>query len=491
MKTRTLKQLVLYNYRYIFGYSIIVLLAIYFLGWRLGSLVPGLAPQELVATANHVSLQSFSELPLAPLHGILQYIITQIFGFSAATVRLPSVLLAAATMTTLYFLLKKWFGRPTALMGGALIISADWFLHFARFGTGSIEFSFWVSFGLLSLTKVLERKSLWLLSFALAITALLFVPFGPYASLTLLLSLLGYKVFRGRMHEVSTPIKAVCYLIVLLGLSGAIALSVINIEFAKQLLVIQDLPTIQKYFVNIFINTGSVVAMLPNANPIVSTTSVAVIRFFELIFILFGVAMLFKTRVNRLNLTAIILSVVLVAVSGLSGNDAAAGLMIVPTAIFMTAGIRHLIHRWKRTFPNNPYARIMAYMPLAVLFICVVLVHYVSYFRLWASQTDVQQVFSVDSRLAVAKLNDTSLENKDCFVETDNASEQAFISASQTVCRPIYIDATLEDRQSAAVLLVRPASPLINNNQLQPSYPLVSTTRDQNVRWLVVNHNNN
>lgn len=491
MKARTLKQLVLYNYRYVFGYSIITLFAVYFLSWKLSSLVPGLAAEELSSAASNASLQSFAQQPLAPLHGILQYGATQLFGFSSVAIRFPSVLIGAATVVLLYFLMKKWFGKPTALMSSALIISADWFLHISRLGTGSIEFSFWVSLGLLSLTRILERKSLWLLSFTAAVTALLFVPFGPYASLTLIVSLLGCKVFRSRMHEISTPIKAICYGIVLLGLGGAVALSVMQPGVAKQLFVLTSLPSVTQFFVNIFMNAGSVVAMLPNANPVVSTTSIALIRFFELIFILFGVAMLYKTRVNRLNLSIIVLSTVLVIVSGLSQNPDAAGLLLVPTAIFMTAGIRHLIHRWKRTFPSNPYARVVAYVPMAGLFVCVVAVHYVTYFQLWAHQTDVQQAFLVDSQLAVDYLSQDSLAQKTCFIETNDAAEQAIIAASKTQCTPLFNDASLEMRESAAVLLVKPDSALLRSEELVPQRPLVSATKAQNIRWLVVNRTNN
>lgn len=491
MKTRTLKQLVLYNYRYVFGYSIIVLFAIYFLGWRLGSMTPGLAPQELSAAADHASVQSFISSPLAPFHGVLQFCTTKILGFSTVAIRLPSIIIGAATILLLYLLLKKWFGKSTALMSGALIVSADWFLHIARLGTGSIEFSFWVALGLLSLTKIIERKSIWLLSFTVALAALMLVPFGPYASLTLLISLFSCKVFRARVHEVGTLTKAASFIVVLLGLAGSIALSVYNLEFAKQLFAVKNLPSITEYFINIFVNTGSTVAMIPNASPVVSTTSIATIRFFELIFILFGIAMLYKNRVNRLNLSMIVLSIVLVAVSGLSRDDAAAGLMIVPAAIFMTAGVRHLIHRWKRTFPNNPYARVIAYVPLVALFVCVVAVHYVSYFRLWASQSTTQQIFSVDTELAISSLDSQSLEGKSCFIETDDKSQQTVIASAKTACRPLFNNSTLVYQESAVLMILKPASPLITEAQVRPNYPLVSATKDQNVRWLVVNRNNN
>ena len=230
MKTRTLKQLVLYNYRYIFGYAIVILFSLYFLGWRLGSLVPGLAPREIANAAANTNLQSLASAPVTPLHSLLQYASFQIFDITSFSIRLPGVLLSGATVVVLYFLLKKWFGRPAALTSSALLISADWFLFIARLGTGGMEFGFWLSLSLLSLTKILERKRAWLIIFALSTVGLLFTPFGPYATLTLLVSILGYKVFRSRVHEVNTSIKAVSYFIVLLGVAGIATLSAFNVQ---------------------------------------------------------------------------------------------------------------------------------------------------------------------------------------------------------------------------------------------------------------------
>lgn len=491
MKTQTLKQLVLYNYRYIFGYLIIDLFAGYFLVWRLGTLVSGLASQEMSAAATHVSLKALANLPVAPVHGFLQFISMQLFGINSAAIRLPSVIIGGATVIVIYFLLKKWFGKPTAMIGSALLISADWFLFISRLGTGSIEFSFWLSLGLLSLTRVLERRHVWLVYFSLSIAALLFIPFGPYAALTLLVGLVGCKVFRSRMNEVDTPKKALSYSLVALGVIGAAAISFINTEFLKQIFVIESLPNVQQFLTNIFINSSSVVAILPNANPEVSPATIAMIRFFELIFVLFGVAMLFKTRVNRLNLTVIVLTTVLVIVSGLSADASSRGIFIVPSVIFMTAGIRHLIHRWKRMFPKNPYARIVAYVPLAILFFSVVALHQVTYFQLWSNQTETQQAFSVDSKLAVNALNNQNLAGKSCFVESEDSSTQTLIAASETACKPIFSDSSLEQRESAALLLVKPGSSMLKTAELKPERALVGTTKSDNVRWLVVNRANN
>jgi hypothetical protein len=488
MKTRTLKQLVLYNYRYIFGYAIVILFSLYFLGWRLGSLVPGLAPREIANAAANTNLQSLASAPVTPLHSLLQYASFQIFDITSFSIRLPGVLLSGATVVVLYFLLKKWFGRPAALTSSALLISADWFLFIARLGTGGMEFGFWLSLSLLSLTKILERKRAWLIIFALSTVGLLFTPFGPYATLTLLVSILGYKVFRSRVHEVNTSIKAVSYFIVLLGVAGIATLSAFNVQFIKQLLVIESVPTIKQIFINMLTNASSVVAILPHANPVVSPSSFAMIRFFELIFIMFGLAMLFKTRVNRLNLTVIVLSTVLFIVSGLSNTSYALGLFIVPSTIFMTAGIRHLIHRWKRMFPNNPYARIAAYVPMAVLFICVVGVHYVTYFQLWVHQTKTQQAFSTDYVLAHNELNKQSgSERSTCFVETDDQSLQVLLRESRNSCTDIQFNKnSLNALTLDSVIIIRPSSPLKSSFKHLGERPLVSTLSEDNVRWLVV-----
>jgi hypothetical protein len=488
MKTRTLKQLVLYNYRYIFGYLIVFLFSIYFLGWRLGSLVPGLAPLEIVTAAANTNLGSLARTPVAPLHSLLQYASFQIFDITSFSVRLPGVLISGATVIVLYFLLKKWFGRPTALMSSALLISADWFLFIARLGTGGMEFGFWLSIGLLSLTKILERKRSWLIVLALSIVGLLFTPFGPYAALTLISSLLGFKVFRSRMHEINATIKAISYLVVLLGVAGVVALSYFNINFIKQLLVIETVPTIKQFLINMVTNASSVVAILPHANPAVSPSSFAMIRFFELIFVMFGITMLFKTRVNRLNLMIIVLSTVLFIVSGLSDTSYALGLFIVPSAIFMTAGIRHLIHRWKRMFPNNPYARIVAYVPLAVLFLCVVGVHYVTYFKLWANQTKTQQTFSTDYLLAHTELNrKQKKEGSTCYVESDDKYLQVLLTEAKSSCTDVQFNKnSLNTLTLDSVIMIRPDSPLKSSYKHLGERPLVSSMSEDNIRWLVV-----
>jgi hypothetical protein len=483
MKTRTLKELLLYNYRYWFGYSIICGFIVYFLGWQLGSLTGGLSQAEISTAARHTALADIAKLPLYPLHSLLQFISFETIGVTAFTIRLGGAAIGLLVAFTLYSLLKKWFGKPTALLSTAIFISADWFLFIARLGTGGIELSLWLTLALLCFTKLIERKPRWLILYACAISGLLFAPFGIYAAVTLTVSLFAGRIFRERTQEASLRIKILSIAILLTSVCAVAYFSFQNIEFLKNLLGIQALPSVVEYGKNALGNMSSVVAVLPHSNPLISPTGVFFVRFFELIFILFGVIMFWRTRVNRLNLTVLLLSFVLVLASGLSAGSRGDGLVLVPAAIFMTAGIRHFIHRWQRTFPKNPYARVGAYVPISLLFIAVVAAHYMSYFKLWPHQSSTRTTFSKDFILATHELNSPTLAHKVCFIESTDSSFNKLLAASNPRCEPHFPESQVS-KKLPDILLLRPDSTLLRKEQTVRA--VTSDTTSNNVRWLLV-----
>jgi len=246
------------------------------------------------------------------------------------------------------------------------------------------------------------------------------------------------------------------------------------------------LPGFGDYLKNLFTNSSAVAVVLPGANPAISPSGLFFVRFFELIFIAFGVIMLWRTRVNRLNLTVLVLSVILVVASGLSAGSRGSSLLLVPAAIFMTAGIRHLVHRWQRTFPKNPYARVTAFIPLGLLFICVVALHYVIYFQLWPSQAATRTAFTPDLALVQHELNLTTHKNSSCYVDTTDPSLQTLITASKTTCRPIFPTSALP--RIASTFILRPTTNIASITTQTTSTALVSETRADSVRWVVVNN---
>lgn len=485
MKIRTLRELLLYNYRYWFGYAIIIGFIVYFLGWRINSYPFGLSQAEITTAAGNLYIKEILSSPLYPLHALLEWASTSVFGITTWSLRLPGLLIGLLATLTLYALLRRWFGKPTALIGTALLISADWFLFIARINTGAIEFSLWLALALLCLTKLLEHKSKWLIPFTVSISLLLFMPLGIVAAITLTVGLLVCRIFRERAQEATVFIKIICGAVLIGALAFFIWTSVNNVVFLKEVFGIQNLPTAAEYFKNVLNNLGGVVAALPNSNPTISPSGIVFVRFFELIFITFGILMFWRTRVNRLNLLVLILSVALALASGLSAGSRGNGLMIVSAAIFMTAGIRHLMHRWKRTFPSNPYARMAAYIPLAMLFICTVALHYVSYFELWQNQTASHSAYSSDFELLKNELNKEVYDSKTCYIESGEAPFNTLLTASEPRCKLEFPGeaARLIDAQ---YFIVREGSTLLVSTNAGTTSVLTSDAQSDNIRWIII-----
>jgi len=483
LKASTLKSLVLYNYRYLFAYAVVFIFALYFLAWRLGSIAPGLSQPELQTAAQNSSLSAFFNLPIYPLHSLLQWASLNLLGVSSISIRLPSVIIAGITVIILYSLLKKWFGKVTSLISVALLLSADWFLFIARLGTGSIEFSLWLALMVFSLMKLISKKPNWLLGYALASAMLLFCPYGIYAVVTSTVCLFVCVMFRKRAAEASNPVKVLSLFIILSSVALIAVLSIKDIQFIKALTGFADTPTPYEYFKNLVINSSGVVMLWPDNNPLLGPSGIFLIRFFELVFMLFGLIMLSITRVNRLNIVVIANAIVLALASGLSSDSRGGSLLIVPAAVFMTAGLRHFIHRWERTFPKNPYAKVLLYIPLVIMVITTATLHFQSYFVLWPSQTATRVVFTDDYALLKKELADPG----SCVVAGASKEIQKLIAIDKVNCQTSFKEQryVLEAQNDSRVISRKPAN-LLDSYKVTS---LNSSAAKDNTRWLVYGAN--
>lgn len=429
MKTKTLRQILLYNYRYIFAYALMTLFIVYFLFWQLGTVASGLSHEELHNAALHTNALQSLQSPLYPLFSKLQVLSLKLFGINSYSIRIPSVIIALSTLLLLFQVLKKWFGRPTALLSILLVSSADWFLFTARQASGAIELSFWLAVALFTITKVLERRYQWLGILVISLTMLLFVPFGVYAMLVIGVGLCTSKVLRQRIFEAPRLVKILSGLLAILSL-GYLGFAISrDVNTIPGLLGLSDgIPTPLEYLKQLTTNGASTVAVLPAMSPLSGPSGVFFVRFFELTFVLFGVFMFWKTRINRLNLVVIALAIVLFFASGLSYANGASSLLIVPSIIFITAGVRYFMHRWQKTFPKNPYARMAAFVPILILLAATTYVHQQSYFVLWPHQTATRGVFVQDLALAQNELRQAT--QADCVIVTDNTDLQMLLQQS-------------------------------------------------------------
>lgn len=483
MKTKTLRQLLLYNYRYIFAYTFILFFVGFFLFWRIGTVGPGLSQAELETAAVHTNAREALTTPIYPLFAKLQVFSLKIFSVSTYSIRIPSVLIGVATILLLYQILKKWFGKPTALIGVAFVATADWFLFVARQATGAIEFSFWIVIALYSITKLLERRSLWSIGLAASFVALMFVPFGPYAVAVLTVSVLGSRVLRERLLGASTLDKVLSAIVISAGI-GFFVYSALNsnLMIAKLLGVEAGIPTPIEYVKNVITNGSAIVGTVPATNPANGVSGLFFVRFFELTFIIFGLFMFWKTRINRLNLVIIILAATLFFLGGLNRSADAAALLIVPGIIFITAGMRYFIHRWQKTFPKNPYARMIAFVPVVLLLVLTTLQHQQTYFILWPRQTATASAYTYDLQLLVDELSST---DKSCTIVTTNQTMQTLILADSYSCNPRFTDSVTAVKKDEVQIISPELTSQIKPTDNVSVRGLVSSKSDDSTRWVV------
>lgn len=481
LKISTLRSLVLYDYRYVFAYAAVFLFSVYFLCWRLGSLVPGIGQPELETAARSIQFEAFLHRPLYPLHSLLQWASLNLFDVTTISLRLPGVLIAAATLSLLYILLKRWFGKVTSLVAIALLASADWFLFVARLGTGAIEFSLWLTLLIFSLMKLIERKTNWIIGYSVAAAMLLFTPYGIYALIPTTVCLFACSMFRTRALKASLWTKLLSLFIIAIAIGLATFASLANHSHFAALIGTVQLPvSFSDYAKNLVINTSGVFMIWPDNNPLIGPHGIFLVRFFEFAFMLFGLIMLWRTRVNRLNVVVIANAIVLAFASGLSAGSRGGGLLVVPAAICMTAGLRHYIHRWERTFPKNPYAKLVLFISLIILTISTTLLHYQTYFALWPRQSATRATFSQDYELLASELKTPGF----CTVIGANAATKQLLTYKKSTCETSFG----QDKKAIAVssenrIITKNTAQEVAENTLVR--PLVTSTREDNVRWLV------
>ncbi len=487
MKIKAIKQALLNNYRYWFAYIGIFVFGAYFLTWQLRVIGPGLSQVELTTAAHNASLSTVLSQPFNLLHSLLGRLSIYLFDVSTLSIRLPSIILAALTAFLAYKLIRRWFGKPTALLATLVLLSADWYLSIGRLGAASIELSFWLVLSMVAYTKLLELKCKWLPVLTLAYGALLFVPFGPYVVLILLAGQLIFGTFREKLAQAPSFLKIMSLLILLVALGGFI-FSIVRVpHFITTVLVLSPLPSIHQFFLNIVHNSGGIIALIPSRSALLGPTGMFIVRFFELIFIMFGIAMLWHGRKNRLGLMVLVLGLFFTILSGLSSGPDAAGLQLVIAILLIATALRHLLHRWQKAFPRNPYARIVAFLSLSFLLIAVLFMHYQTYFVLWPSQTTTHQVFNSDFLLVQDELK--AIEgNSVCTVVTTDKNYITLLQKSPHSCQLQFTDTLNMPLPPGSNTIVAPDTDLSLVPEANPK-SLVNGLQDKNVRWLVLRVN--
>lgn len=407
MKKIVISRLFLYRHRFAIGYTI---LSLAFLG--LLFLMPTISPDGLseaemssAVTADSLSVESithgnFIDLP----YHLLQKLSISIFGLNTYSIKLPSIILGIALGVFLILLLNRWFKNNVACVASIMTVLSPPFLFIAGSGTPTICLVFWPTLLLWLGSKIQGEKKPKISYCFLFCFFLLFAIFTPhliYLAGFILIYVLTQPHLRFTIKSLPRkPFIAVIAISVL-----AVAFLILSFlrspETAKSLLWTSSgnfFENIKTAFLPIFSWSGNAESAMLSPMIGLATLSVAIT----------GLISTAKGFFASRNSIATMLIIFTIFISGLTPSSAI--LIILPLAILTSHGIRYILEKWYGLFPENPYARVAGFIPIAT-FIGIILVSSLEYYLFgYRYNLNVATEFQDDLGLIYQSLeNDTTL----------------------------------------------------------------------------------
>lgn len=364
MKKRELSQLFLYRHRFFVGYFLLAIAYVALL-FSLPLLAPkGLSEAEMISAADSYALDTTSILKgdLVNLpYRALQKASIMAFGLTAYSVKIPSIILGVILGLLLILLLNRWFKNTVALLASILTVLSASFLFIAGSGTPLIMLVFWPTLLLWLGSKiqgVAKPKPLYCFVFAFALLAAIFTPHMIYLVAFIVLFALLHPHLRFTIKTLPTVPLILTLFIIFVGLAALVVATFINPAIIPELLWTPGL-SISGFLENVkvaFLPLFSWSATLESQflSPFVGLASIAL----AVIGLLSTTKGFFASR----NSIATCLIIFTIFLSGL--NPESAILILLPIAILIAHGFRYILDKWYNLFPDNPYARISAALPI-------------------------------------------------------------------------------------------------------------------------------
>lgn len=426
MKKIIISKLFLYRYRFVIGYGILGLAFMILLFGLPLIAQTGLSEAEINSATgsyylgkNGILTGDLVDLP----YRVLQKFSIVIFGLSAYAIKLPSIIIGLFLGLFLILLLNRWFKSNVSLLASCLIILSTPFLFLAGSGTPLIMLVFWPTTLLWLGSKIQgEKRPKPFYSFVFAIAMLLsiFTPYMIYFAVFCVAFVLIQPHLRFILKHLP---KIPLVLILLLILGGFVALGV-NIynypDTIMKLLFATDFQ-IGSFFSNILTGLSTLFSWRSSLegtflSPLVSLPILALA--------LIGLFSTTKGFFASRNSIASILLVFCLIITGF--NPKAVVFCILPFTILVAHGIKYLLEKWYGLFPENPYARISALLPLTILFGFIIIPALLQYIYSYRYNPSVANEYSYDLTVIKDNLTNEKLlvsENYDFYKILENSTD--------------------------------------------------------------------
>ena len=439
MKKIIISKLFLYKHRFVIGY---ILLGLAFIALLFG--LPLIA-QYGISDAEMESATSSYALSLdSPLNGdlvdlpyrALQKASISLFGLTPYAIKLPSVIIGLILGLLLIVLLNRWFKNNVSLLASCLVILSTPFLFLAGSGTPLIMVVFWPTLLLWLGSKIHGEKKprpIYSFFFALALLLAIFTPYMIYFALFCVLFVFSQPHLRFVVKSLPKIPLVLVGLLVVGGITALIMNIVNHPDVAMELLFAKDFQ-FGDFFPNIIEGAAPLMSWHDGVKsvflaPLISLPTLAL----ALIGLFSTTRGFFASR----NSIATLLLVFTTIITGFNPNMVI--FFILPFAILVAHGLKYLLEKWYGLFPENPYARIAAMVPLTILFSIMLVPSLLQYLYGYRYNPNIANEFHYDLAIIHKNLADEALivnKNYDFYKILEDSTDIEVIDGSNLLSLP-------------------------------------------------------
>lgn len=426
MKKIVISRLFLYRYRFVIGYVLLGAAFIALLVCLPLFAQTGLSEAEMNSATNSYYLGKDGILngDLVDLpYRLVQKFSIMLLGLSAYSVKLPSVLVGLLLGLMLILLLNRWFKSNVSLLASCLIVLSTPFLFLAGSGTPLIMIVFWPTLLLWLGSKIQGEKRpkpLYSFMFALAMLLSIFTPYMIYFAVFCVVFVLLQPHLRFILKNLPK------FPLILVGLIIIGGFTLLGISIAHHPEVVKQLLASPDYQVDRFLsNIGQGLAPMFSWHS--STEGVLLSPLLGLPTFALSLIGLFSTTKGFFasrNSIATLLIIFCFLITGFSPENIV--FFILPFSILVAHGIKYLLEKWYGLFPENPYARVSALLPLTILFGIMIVPGLLQYIYGYRYNPNVADAFNYDLGIIKKNLTNETLvvyKNYDFYKILENKSE--------------------------------------------------------------------
>ena len=415
VKKIIISKLFLYRYRFVIGYIILGLAFTILLITLPLYAQNGLSEAEMNSATNSYYLGKNGILngDLVDLpYRLLQKFSIVMFGLSTYSIKLPSVIVGLLLGFLLILLLNRWFKSNVSLLASCLIVLSTPFLFLAGSGTPLIMVVFWPTLLLWLGSKIQGEKRprpLYCFMFAIAMLFSIFTPYMIYFAIFCIIFVLAQPHLR---FVVKGLPKLPLVLVSIMILAGFIILgiSVFNHPETIMELLFSKSFYMGQFFGNIAAGLAPVFSWHHSLENVFLAPLISLPTFALALIGLFSTTKGFFASRNSI---ASILIVFCLIITGF--NSQAVVFFILPFSILIAHGLKYLLEKWYGLFPENPYARISALLPLTVLFGLMIVPGLLQYIYGYRYNPNIANEFSDKLSVIQENLTDGYLLVKEDF----------------------------------------------------------------------------